>query len=305
MKKLLLLYILILLFPILILSFFFVNPKIQFFSFLKRDPIIRVKREAKGIIQEVPLEDYVLGVLSGEMPISFEKEALKAQAVAARSYALRKKEASKNATYDVVDTVMNQVYLDIEDLKNKWQENYEVNYQKLKEVVLETKGEYLDYQGEIANAMFFSTSSGVTENSEEVFVSALPYLRSVDSKWDSISPVFQENYEYSLSDFYTKLNLPIQNNLSYEVLKKTSTGRVKEIRILDKTFTGSEVASLLKLRSSFFTLEQVGSNVKIQTKGFGHGVGMSQYGAQGMAKEGYHYDDILKHYYLNTTIKKI
>ena len=146
---------------------------------------IKVKNEGTGQIKEIPFEKYIKGVVSGEMPCSFEKEALKAQAVASRSYALYHINGKE---YDVTNTTSNQVYLTDEELKERWEDKYEENSKIIEEVVNETRGEYLSYKGEIVNAMFFSTSVGKTENSEEVFVSEVPYLRSVESKWDENSP---------------------------------------------------------------------------------------------------------------------
>ena len=153
--------------------------------------------------------------------------------------------------------------------------------------------------------MFFSTSTGKTENSEEVFVSALPYLRSVDSKWDEQSPAYTDTYTFTLKDFYTKLNIPYNDKLAIEVTQKTSTGRIKKLKINNVELNGRDVATKLSLRSNYFEIIQNKDKVTINTKGFGHGVGMSQYGANGMAKEGYKYNQILKHYYQNTEIKKI
>jgi stage II sporulation protein D len=268
--------------------------------------LVRVKRVSKGTIETVSLEDYVIGVISGEMPISFHEEALKAQAVCARSYVMRKINMNQEKEYDVVDTISNQVYQDIEQLKTKWKEDYDTNYQKLKKIVEETKGEYLTYDNEIIETFFFSTSNGHTENSEEVFSKALPYLRSVDSTWDEeVSPVFYSTEQMSLVDFYTKLDLSYSKNLKYEILEKTEAGSIKKIKINDKEFKGTEVRNKLGIRSTYFELEQVGSNVTIKTQGYGHGVGMSQYGALAMAKKGYTYQDILKYYYQGVEISKI
>ena len=152
--------------------------------------------------------------------------------------------------------------------------------------------------------MFFSTSVGATENSEEVFVSALPYLRSVDSKWDEASPAYTDTYTFTLEEFYKKLNLQYNQTLTIEVTSKTSTGRTRTLKINGTEINGRDLATKLNLRSNYFDIVQNENNVTITTKGFGHGVGMSQYGANGMAKEGYKYDQILKHYYQNTEIKK-
>lgn len=270
------------------------------------DKIVRVKRVSKDKIEEVPLEEYVLGVVSGEMPISFSNEALKAQAVCARTYVIRKMENNKDKEYDVVDTIDNQVYQDIEQLQNKWKGKYEENIQKLKKIVKETEREYLTYDGKVIEVFFFSTSNGHTENSEEVFTKALPYLRSVDSSFDAeVSPVFKKEVEMSLSDFYTKLNLPYHQKLDVEVLERTEAGSVKKIKINGKEFKGTEVRKLLGIRSTYFELEVISSNVLIKTTGYGHGVGMSQYGALALSNRGYTYDKILKYYYKDVEIKKI
>ena len=268
--------------------------------------IIRVKRSSKNIIEEIPFEEYIIGVLAGEMPVSFEKEALKAQAVAARSYAITKMKQNVNNEYDVIDTISNQVYLDDASLRNSWGASYEKNIAKIKEVVSETYGEYLVYNGEVVNAFFFSTSVGKTENCEDVFGSKVPYLVSVPSTWDEeVSPVFSVNNKYSLNDFYAGLDLPYSPKIDIKVLDTTSTGRVKKISINGVIFTGSDVAKKLSLKSAFFKIEKEGDYVYINTKGYGHGVGMSQYGALGMAKKGYKYKDILKHYYTGVEIAKM
>ena len=304
MKKIILITLSVIFIPFLIVSLFIKTNEIKFYY--SENMNVRVKRESKNIIEEVPFEDYVVGVLAGEMPVSFDIEALKAQAVAARTYVMKKMADNKDKEYDIVDTVQNQVYISNEELKEKWQDNYSEKINKVKQAVLETKGEYLTYNGKIIEAFFFSTSVGKTENSEEIFSSAEPYLRSVDSSWDAeVSPVFSESNEFSLQEFYDKLNLKNQEKLNIKITETTSTGRIKKIKINNKNFTGSKVYSLLELRSTFFTIEQIGSNVVVTTKGYGHGVGMSQYGALAMAKKGYKYDEILKHYYQGVDIKKI
>ena len=304
MKKIILITLSVIFIPFLIVSLFIKTNEIKFYY--SENMNVRVKRESKNIIEEVPFEDYVVGVLAGEMPVSFDLEALKAQAVAARTYVMKKMSDNKDKEYDIVDTVKNQVYVSNEELKEKWQGNYSERINKVKQAVLETKGEYLTYNGKIIEAFFFSTSVGKTENSEEIFSSAEPYLRSVDSSWDAeVSPVFSESNEFSLQEFYDKLNLKYQEKLNIKITETTSTGRIKKIKINNKNFTGSEVYSLLDIRSTFFTVEQVGSNVIVTTKGYGHGVGMSQYGALAMAKKGYKYDEILKHYYQGVDIEKI
>ena len=305
MKRIITVLLLIIIVPYIIVSSFVEDPEEIKFYFVS-NKIVRVKRETTGEIIEVPFEEYIKGVLAGEMPISFEKEALKAQAVAARSYVLKKIEDSKNNEYDVVDTVMNQVYLDDAYLKEKWQDKFDENNNKLKEVIVETRGQYLTYDNQIVEAFFFSTSTGKTENSGEVFMTQLPYLKSVDSSWDEeVSPVFNHKEQYSISDFCTKLNIPYSENISIEIIKTTSTGRIKQLKINGEEFNANQVTSALNLRSTYFSINQVGDNIMIETKGYGHGVGMSQYGALAMAKKGYTYDEILKYYYQGVEISKL
>ena len=303
MKKLIIVTLLVIIIPFLFVKIFVQIDEIKF-NYITNNTI-RVKNEKTNQIITLPFEEYIKGVVAGEMPATFELEALKAQAVASRSYAMYQMTATKDKDYDVLNTTANQVYLTDQELKNNWKNEYEQKINKINKAITETTGEYLTYKGQIVNAMFFSTSTGKTENSEEVFVSALPYLRSVDSKWDEASPVYTDTYTFDLKDFYSKLNLPYNENLKIEITEKTSTGRIKKLKINDQELNGRDLATKLSLRSNYFTITQNKGKITINTKGFGHGVGMSQYGANGMAKEGYKYDQILKHYYQNTEIKKI
>lgn len=266
---------------------------------------IRVKRLKTNEIQNIPLEEYVVGVLAGEMPTSFNIEALKAQAVASRTYALKRMEYSKEDDYDVVDSVLNQVYLDDNYLKSVWDDNYIINVNKLRTAVNSTIDEYLDYNGDIVEALFFSTSNGYTENSELVFDFAVPYLTSVNSEWDKTSAAFSSSDNFSLQEFYDKLNLKYNPNLEIKNIVRSNTNRVLKLDINGVTFTGRNLYEILSLRSTDFEINKVNSNVIINMKGYGHGVGMSQCGANGMANDGYGYVDILKHYYLGVEIKKI
>lgn len=302
MKKLIIVTLLVIIIPFLFVKIFVQTDTIKF-KYITNNTI-RVKDEKTNKITTLPFEEYIKGVVAGEMPATFELEALKAQAVASRSYAMYQMTATKDKDYDVTNTTQNQVYLTDEELKINWKDEYNQKMNKIKTAIQETTGEYLTYNGQIVNAMFFSTSTGKTENSEEVFVSALPYLRSVDSKWDEESPAFTDTYTFDLKDFYTKLNLPYNEKLNIEITEKTSTGRIKKLKINNQELNGRDIATKLSLRSNYFEIIQNENKITINTKGFGHGVGMSQYGANGMAKEGYKYDQILKHYYQNTEIKK-
>ena len=292
--------------PFLIVSFYDVDSKKEIELRYVYNMIIRVKRLESEQIEYIPFEEYIVGVLAGEMPIYFNKEAFKAQAVAARSYALKRMEYNKDNDYDVVDSVMNQVYLDNGYLKNAWGDKYVENINKLKEVVNETSGEYLEYDGDVVDALFFSTSNGYTEDAITVFNVDLPYLQSVESFWDSeTSSVFKASKTISASNFYKILGLEYSENLNVKVLRRSSTNRIIDIRINGYDFLGKDLYNKLGLRSTDFSLYQDGDSVIIKTTGYGHGVGMSQYGALGMANEGYTYEEILNYYYVGTEIKKM
>ena len=304
MKKIGLIILLIIFIPYLVVTFFIKDDNIKFYYSSNMN--IRVKRDKTDVIETVAFEEYIVGVLAGEMPATFDLEALKAQAVAARTYVMKKMKDNYQKDYDVVDTVENQVYISEEELKEKWQDEYQTKINKIKTAVAETKGEYLTYNGEIIEALFFSTSVGKTENSEEIFSKELPYLRSVDSSWDAeVSPVFNDSFEFSLQEFYDRLDIEYQDTLQFEILQTTSTGRIKKVKINGQEFSGSTIFGLLDIRSTFFDINQVGNNIIVNTKGYGHGVGMSQYGALAMAKKGYDYQEILSYYYQGTKIEKI
>ena len=267
--------------------------------------LVRVKRSS-GEIESVFLEDYVVGVVSAEMPASFEVEALKAQSVASRTYVLKKMLNNKDNDYDVVDTVSNQVYLSDEELKNKWGSNYDKYISKVRDAVNSTSMEYLEYDGEVIDAFYFSTSNGYTEDSGVIFQKSLPYLKSVESSWDEeVAQAFYSSTSISLQEFYDRLGLEYNKDLKVEVIERSNSNRIVSLKINGVEFKAKDIYSKLKLRSYDFEFIQVGSNVEINTKGYGHGVGMSQYGALGMAKEGYNYKEILSHYYGGSKLVKI
>ena len=267
---------------------------------------IRVKRMGNNEIEIIPLEEYIVGVLAGEMPIDFDMEALKAQAVASRSYALKRMEYNKDKEYDVVDSIMNQVYLDNDYLKEAWGSNYVRNINKLRKAVNGTIDEYLEYDGKVVDALFFSTSNGYTEDSINIFGFDCNYLRSVESPWDKeVSAAYFTKKVIPLTEFYSKLEIPYDKNLNIIIKKRSSTNRILLLNINNVDFKGTDIYNKLSLRSTDFAIELQGDTISITTKGYGHGVGMSQYGALGMAKAGYTYSQILSHYYQNTQIAKI
>lgn len=306
MKKIILFTIILIFIPFFIVNILGINEIEEIELKYINNINVRVKRLSTNEIQIVPLEEYIVGVLAGEMPVYFELEALKAQAVASRSYVLKRLEYNKDSEYDVVDSVLNQVYLDDNYLKEAWGKDYVVNINKLRTAVNQTIDEYLEYNGEIIDALFFSTSNGYTEDASVVFNLELPYLKSVESKWDAqTSGVFNSQKTMSLQEFYEKLGLEYKSELSFNVLERSDTNRIIKLEINGNMLNATDVYNKLGLRSTDFNLTQVGTNVVIDARGYGHGVGMSQYGALGMAKEGYNYMQILEYYYSGAEIKKI
>lgn len=303
MKKLILTTLIILIIPVIIIKIL-TPKKIKNKTYQKTDNItVRVKRENKNTIEKIPLEKYLIGVLAGEMPVSYDIEALKAQAVAARTYTINKIEQNKTKEYDVVDTTNDQVYKDEQQLKEIWKEKYNENTKKLKQAIKETNGEYLTYEGKPIHAFFFSTSSGTTENCKDVFGESLPYLVSVSSTWDENSPSYQGELKLTKEEFCQKLEINC-NEIKINI-ERNETNSIKNITINNKTIKGTDFRFKLGLKSTNLEIEQTNNDIIIKTKGYGHGVGMSQYGAKELANNGYKYDEILKHYYQGVEFKKI
>ncbi|MFC5711499.1 stage II sporulation protein D [Thalassorhabdus alkalitolerans] len=267
---------------------------------------VSVFRSKSEMIEEIPLEDYVTGVVASEMPASFEMEALKAQALTARTYIIQQvlQPADINLPDGamVSDTPMHQVYHSKEELKEQWGSEYEWKINKIEEAVKGTAGQVLTFEGEPITAAFFSTSNGYTENSEDYWENEIPYLRSVESPWDQESPRYENAKRFTQTEFEQKLGITLGESAIGDIVERTEGGRVSEVVIGERTFHGRDVREKLELDSSDFTFEQLGNEVVVYTKGWGHGVGMSQYGADGMAKEGKSYKDIIQHYYQGVSV---
>jgi len=288
-----------------------------------REPLVRVYLAGDQAIEKVTLEQYVRGVVAAEMPSEFEMEALKAQAIAARTFIVRRM-ADQDTTgvpvkgADVTDTVTHQAYLPIKTLKLN--ENRK-KLARVSQAVSETRGIVMTYKGSPIEASFFSTSNGYTENSEDVWPNKIPYLRSVSSPWDkAIAPHYTDTVRMTLDQFMRRLRVSLPslpasasvarkqqvyaNAAEPRVLSKTEGHRIKLIRIGGKNYTGKEVREKLGLRSSEFTWKIRNGNIEITTYGYGHGVGMSQWGANGMAKEGASVEEILRHYYTGISLEQ-
>lgn len=255
---------------------------------------------SNGSIINLNMTDYLIGVVSSEMPASFNLEALKAQSVLARTYALKAKQTGKKLT----DTVSTQSYIDIDQMKNKWRNSFNTYYNKIKNAVENTNGEYLSYNGNYIEALYHSTNNGKTESSLDVFGNYYPYLISVSSEYDKNASSYLRTINTPLDTISNKLGLNLNNDSVISILSYTDGGNIKEININGNNFSGKKVRELLGLRSADFDISISDNNANITTRGYGHGVGMSQYGANGMANAGYSYKDILSHYYPGTTLTK-
>lgn len=289
MKKLIL--IILFLLPISICSFL-LKKKAVFFSEKPKHNTLIINVKEKNL--HLDLEDYVVGVVAGEMPALFQDEALKAQAVAARSYVLSKE---KDGNYELSASTSDQVFLTSYEMKEKWKEDYDEYYNKILNAVKETTGEVLTKDNKILKAFYFSMSNGYTENSKVVFGEDL--TQSVESPFEASLSNFEIVKEFSKNELLEKLGV---DNLNIENQQISETKHTSSIIIGGKEFSGIEVRKLLNLRSTDFEIKQVGENFNIITRGYGHGVGMSQYGANELAKSGKSYKDILAYYYKNTRI---
>ncbi len=255
---------------------------------------------SNGSVINLNMTDYLIGVVSSEMPASFNLEALKAQSVLARTYTLKAKQTGKKLT----DTVSTQSYIDIDQMKNKWGNSFNTYYNKIKNAVENTNGEYLSYNGNYIEALYHSTNNGKTESSLDVFGNYYPYLISVSSEYDKNASSYLRTINMPLDTISNKLGLSLNNDSVISILSYTDGGNIKEININGNNFSGKKVRELLSLRSADFDISISDNNANITTRGYGHGVGMSQYGANGMANVGYSYKDILSHYYPGTTLTK-
>ena len=252
-----------------------------------------------GSVKLMTMTDYLQGVLMGEMPASFEMEALKAQAVAARTFAAKSMQISKH-TNAAVCTLPSccQGYLTAEQYAQKG--GKEQHIKRLRRAVEETDGQVLYYDGALIVAAYFSCSGGRTEDAVAVWGVDVPYLQATDSPGEEDAAHYMDTVSFPVSEFEKLLNVDVEGGIgdySY-----SDGGGVDKIRIGEKWFSGTELRRLLGLRSTAFTVNVSDSVVEITTKGFGHRVGMSQYGANAMAAEGHSYTEILQYYYQGAII---
>lgn len=262
--------------------------------------IINLYRK-NGSVVSMELDEYLIGVVGAEMPASFNIEALKAQAIVARTYTLKTINSGKKLS----DDNSTQNYKSNEELKNTWGSSYNTYYNKVRSAVIDTKGIVIKYNGSLIDALYHSTSNGYTEDASNVWKNSVPYLKSVSSEYDTTNKNFIYNKFISYQDLSNKLGIPASYSSNIEISEKTNSGRVKYLNIDGNIFNGVNVRTILELRSTDFVFEKQETGINIITKGYGHGVGMSQYGANGMANNGYSYKDIILHYYTGVYLDAI
>ena len=243
------------------------------------------------------LNDYVTGVVASEMPALFDEEALKAQAVAARSFATSKME---NNYLELTSGISDQVFSPNYKLQEKWQTDFDKYYQKISKCVKSTNNEVIKRDNKILRTYYFSMSNGYTENSQTVFNDTT--FTSVKSLENEETPNYKFQKTFTLEELQKILNI---SNINIQSIERSNTNHVSTITINNKVYSGIQFRKLLNLRSTDFTIDIQDNNYIITTTGYGHGVGMSQYGANQMAKEGSSYKEILNHYYENTKISEI
>ncbi|MBR0025806.1 MAG: stage II sporulation protein D [Clostridia bacterium] len=278
--------------------------------------LLRLYDEEQDRVLTLTLNEYLIGVVAAEMPASFEAEALAAQAVAARTFTAAHMQAfsgtpcGREGCDTCSDSGCCQAWDDDAALRKKWGTSYAANREKVAAAVYATSGEVLLYDGELIEALYHSTSGGRTEDSENVFSAALPYLRAVDSPGEEDAPRYERTVKFSEKSFLKKLNAAfpkadLKDAEEVRVLSRYESGRVERAQVGKVTATGRELRKALSLDSANFTLKYKGDTVLVTTRGFGHGVGMSQLGANAMAQAGADYRGILTHYYTGVTVASL
>lgn len=279
---------------------------------------IKLFHKESGQIEEIPIDEYLYGVVSAEMPANYEEEALKAQAVAARTYTIYQISNSKEKHGDADicdDSTCCQAWIFKESRMQKWiEEDREKNWSKIVSAVNDTAGQIITYNNEAINAFFHSNSGGKTELASNVWIGGkdFPYLQSVETSGEDGYTQYSSEVTISKTDLLEKLKQEYPDiQINYEesecikILDYTQSGRVKTVKFGNTVIAGTKVRSLIGLKSTNFSIKLDGENVIFSVKGYGHGVGMSQTGADSMAKAGNSYEEILKHFYTGVEIMTI
>ena len=276
---------------------------------------IKLLHKSTGEVEYVPIDTYLCNVVSAEMPADYELEALKAQAVVARTYTIYKAQNPKHENADICDdSTCCQAWVSKEKRFERWEEQKrESNWQKIVTAVKETAGKIVTYNGKPINAFFHANSGGTTELPVNVWGgSGLPYLQVVETageegytQYSSEVILNKEELIEKLKAKYTDIQIDFNNNDDIKILDYTDGNRVKTVKFGNHEISGVETRTILGLKSTNFEITKENDNIKFSVKGYGHGVGMSQTGADTMAKQGSNYEDIIKHFYKDVEIKNI
>lgn len=290
------------------------NDKVQ-----SNSDVFKVLETSSGKVSEIPVRDYVIGAVCAEMPASFETEALKAQAVVCHTYAVRR-QMQENSSPDTElkgadfsdDSSKYQAYFTNDRIKSFYGENYDEYYSKVCSAVDEVLNEILVFDNQPAVTAFHSMSSGFTESAENVWGYEIPYLVAVSSIEDMSASQYEETADFTASEFFTRFtqaypDIRLEGDKSgwIKINKISDSGTVLSMTVGNKELSGLEFRSVLSLKSACFSVSCSDEKISITTKGYGHGVGMSQYGANEMAKEGKTYREILSHYYKGTELSNL
>lgn len=276
---------------------------------------IKLLHQATGEMEEIELDTYLYGVVSAEMPASYELEALKAQAVVARTYTVYKIQNKKHENADICDdSTCCQAWISKENRLARWEESArESNWQKIEQCVNETKGKIITYNNQPINAFFHSNSGGTTELPVNVWGGTdFPYLQVVEtageegySQYASEVELSNEELIEKLKTKYEDIQIDFNNPEAIQILEYTDSNRVKTVKFGNHEISGVEARSIFGLKSTNFEITKEDNKIKFSVRGYGHGVGMSQTGADSMAKQGSNYEDIIHHFYTGVEIKEI
>ena len=277
---------------------------------------IKLLHHESGEVEEVQLDEYLCNVVSAEMPADFEVEALKAQAIVARTYTIYKIQNKKHENADICDdSTCCQAWISKEDRLNKWDENLkESNWTKIQQCVSETAGKIITYNNKPINAFFHSNSGGTTELPVNVWGggSDMPYLQVVETSGEDAYTQYasevtfgQEELLAKLKEKYSDIQIDFNNDEDIKILEYTDSSRVKTVKFGNHEISGTEARTILGLRSTNFEIIKENENIKFSVKGYGHGVGMSQTGADSLAKQGNTCEDIIHHFYAGVEIKQV
>ena len=289
----------------LFLTFLSLNNNLTSIKSPKKAETVTIKDADSGEKSETEMFGYIVGCVAGEMPALYETEALKAQAVACYTY---QKYLKEHGTDEITDSSeIHQAYKTQDELKALWGKKYDSYFEKISSAVESVYGEYLVYNNETALTLYHALSDGSTKNAKEVFGKDLRYLRSVTAPGDRLSPDYMNEKVFTCEEIKVLIsenNINVDSDFSIEIENETDDSYVKNISFGNTDLSAEKIREIFSLSSPYFTAEANNDTVVFTSYGKGHGVGMSQYSADYMARQGSSYEEILLHFYSDTELKK-